>query len=74
MSIEQIAAEALRLPPNERAMLAESLWESLADPFEVPASADDSEAIALAIERDRQLESGDVQPISHEEMMARLRG
>jgi hypothetical protein len=34
--------------------------------FEVPASADDSEAIELAIERDRQLESGDVQPISHE--------
>jgi putative addiction module component (TIGR02574 family) len=73
MSIEQIAAEALRLPPKERAMLAESLWESLVDPFEVPASADDSEAVALAIERDRQLEGGEVQPISHEEMMARLR-
>jgi putative addiction module component (TIGR02574 family) len=73
MSIEQIAAEALRLPPKERAMLAESLWESLVDPFKVAASADDSEAVALAIERDRQLNSGEVQPISHEEMMARLR-
>jgi hypothetical protein len=72
MSIEQIAAEALRLPPKERAMLAESLWESLVDPFEVPASADDSEAVALAVERDRQLESDAVHPISHEEMMARL--
>ena len=73
MSIEQIAAEALRLPPKERAMLAESLWESLVDPFKVAASADDSQAVALATERDRQLDSGEVQPISHEEMMARLR-
>jgi putative addiction module component (TIGR02574 family) len=73
MSIEQIAAEALRLPPKERAMLAESLWESLVDPFETSASVNDSEAIALALERERQIENGLVQPISHEEMMARLR-
>src|ERR1041385_1214517 len=56
MSIDQIAAEALRLPPNERALLAESLWESLTDPFKIPAEGDDAEAIALALERDRQLE------------------
>jgi putative addiction module component (TIGR02574 family) len=72
-SIDQIAAEALRLPPNERAMLAESLWESLTDPFKIPAESDDAEALALALERDRQLEAGEVQPLSHEEMMARLR-
>jgi putative addiction module component (TIGR02574 family) len=73
MSIEQIATEALRLPAKERAMLAESLWESLVDPFQAPASMDASQAVALAIERDRQLESGEVQPVFHEEMMARLR-
>ncbi|MEW6156900.1 MAG: addiction module protein [Verrucomicrobiota bacterium] len=73
MSIEQIAAEALRLPPKERAMLAESLWESLVDPFKTPASADEAEATALALERDRQLKSEEEQPVSHEEMMARLR-
>ena len=73
MSIDQIAAEALRLPPNERAMLAESLWESLTDPFKIPAESDDAEAIALALERDRQLETGAVQPLSHEELMSRLR-
>jgi putative addiction module component (TIGR02574 family) len=73
MSIEQLAAEALRLPAKERAMLAESLWESLADPFLAPTSADDSEAVALALERERQLETGEVQPLSHEELMARLR-
>lgn len=73
MSIDQIAAEALRLPPKERAMLAESLWESLADPFKIPAEGDDREAVALALERDRQLETGEVQALSHEEMMSRLR-
>ncbi len=73
MSIEQIAAEALRLPPKERAILAESLWESLIDPFQVPPGTDDSEDVALASERDRQIEAGEVQPMSHEEMMARLR-
>lgn len=73
MSIEEIAAEALRLPPKERAMLAESLWESLMDPFKVPTGGEDSDVIALATERDRQLESGEVQPVSHEEMMSRLR-
>ncbi len=73
MSIEQIAAEALRLPPKERAMLAQSLWESLVDPFKIPAWTDDAETIALATERDRQLETGVVQPVTHEEMMSRLR-
>jgi putative addiction module component (TIGR02574 family) len=73
MSIDQIAAEALRLPPKERAMLAESLWESLTDPFKIPAESDDAEAIALALERDRQSEAGEVQPLSHEEVMSRLR-
>jgi putative addiction module component (TIGR02574 family) len=72
MSIEQIAAEALRLSPRDRALLAESLWESLDDPFEAPAR-DEAAAVALATERDRQIEAGEVQAISHEEMMARLR-
>ena len=73
MSIEQIAAEALRLSPKQRALLAESLWESLGDPFELPAEVEDEEALQLAIERDRQIESGEVAPISHDQLMARLR-
>ena len=73
MSIDQIAAEALRLPAKERAKLAESLWESLVDPFKTPAENDDAEAIALAMTRDRQLETGEVQPLSHDELMSRLR-
>lgn len=73
MSIDQIAAEALKLTPKQRALLAESLWESLADPFESREDLDDTTTLALAIERDRQIESGEVQPVSHVDMMARLR-
>ena len=73
MSIEQIVAEALRLPAQERAMLAESLWESLTDPFTSPAEVDDGKALALAQERDRQVDAGEVQAVLHEEMMKRLR-
>lgn len=73
MSIEQIAAEALRLPPKERALLAESLWESLSAPYEAGTEMDDQTALALALERDREIEAGKVLPLSHEEMMAKLR-
>jgi len=73
MSIDQIAAEALRLPPKERALLAESLWESLQDPYEARTDMDDAAALELALERDRQIESGEVESISHDELMARLR-
>jgi hypothetical protein len=73
MSIDQIAAEALRLPVKQRALLAESLWESLADPFESAGELDEARALALAQERDKQIEAGEVPPVSHADMMARLR-
>jgi Putative addiction module component len=73
MSIDQIAAEALRLPVKQRVLLAQSLWESLADPFESAEGIDEAGALALARERDRQIEAGEVSPVSHAEMMARLR-
>ena len=73
MSIEQLASEALRLPPAQRALLAESLWESLEDPFKAPVEMDDAAALDLAMKRDRELESGEVRPTSHEQIMSRLR-
>ena len=63
----------MRLPPRERALLAESLWESLGDPFKAPGDMDEKSALSLAIERERQMESGEVQPLSHEELMVKLR-
>lgn len=73
MSIDKIASDVLRLPPEQRAMLAEALWESLSDPYMSPAEQDDAESIKIALERDRQLEAREVEPVSHEEMMSRLR-
>lgn len=73
MSFDQIAPEALKLPPEQRALLASSLWESLEDPYDLTADLDDHEAIALAVERDREIDAGIVTPISHEELMKRLR-
>ena len=73
MSIDQIASEALRLSPRERALLAESLWESLEDPFISTAELSEKEAEALAIARDRQMKKGEVQSLSHDELMKRLR-
>jgi putative addiction module component (TIGR02574 family) len=73
MSIDEIAPEALKLPARERAMLAASLWESIEDPFEFAVDLDDEAALKLAEERDQEIESGQVTPISHEQLMQRLR-
>ena len=45
----------------------------MADPYESAEEKSEAEALALAVERDPQIESGEVQPVSHAEMMARLR-
>ena len=73
MSIDQIASEALKLPARDRATLAESLWDSLTDPFKLPDEKDDSATIELAFERDRQISNKKVKSVSHQEMMSRLR-
>jgi hypothetical protein len=73
MSIDQIAPEALRLLPRERALLAAALWESVEDPYLLAADRSDEDAISLALARDAELESGMVKPLSHGELMARLR-
>ena len=65
MNIDQIAPEALRLPTRERALLA--------DPYALAADRSDEDAMALALARDTELESGAVTPISHSDLMSRLR-
>ena len=71
MSYEEIENAALALPPEAREMLAEHLFESLAD-------AEEQERIdALWAEeaerRDREIEDGTVAAIPGEEVMQRLR-
>jgi len=73
MNLNQIASEALQLSSYDRATLAETIWESLEDPYVLPSALSDKEAIALAKRRDEEIERGDVIPLSHNELMKRLR-
>lgn len=73
MNIEQIASEALKLSTRDRAMLAETLWESFETPYLVVPELTDDEAIALAKRRDSEIENGEVEPLLHAQLMARLR-
>jgi putative addiction module component (TIGR02574 family) len=65
LTIDQITAEALRLPADSRAHLADQLVESLAD-----ASSGELAQIwaAEAIRRRQELQSGSVQAITGEQV------
>jgi len=73
VKIEEIAPEALKLSPMERAALAASLWESIGDPYRDCGGESDDEAVALAISRDREMDNGEVKPVPFDEVMKRLR-
>jgi len=73
MNIDQIASEALRLGSKDRAMLAETIWESLEEPYVRSPDISDKEALALAKQRDEEIEQGNVSPLSHTSLMSKLR-
>lgn len=73
MNVDELAPEVLKLPIRERAILAAFLWESLDDPYAKVEELDDEEALALAEKRDEEIESGAVKPLTHAELMSRLR-
>jgi putative addiction module component (TIGR02574 family) len=63
MSVEQIAAEALRLPEKERAGLASRLLQSLP-----PVAFDEDEGVAEALRRDAELEADPTQAMTLRDM------
>ena len=73
MSIDQITCEALRLSPHDRAILAETIWESLEDPYVLATDISQQKAIELAKQRNDEIQRGEVKPLSHEGLMYRLR-
>ena len=73
MGIDQLACEVLMLGAQDRAILAETIWESLEDPFVLPPDLSEEKAMALARRRDQELEQGEVVPLSHQVLMERLR-
>ena len=68
MDFQNVEHEALSLPPEDRANLAQKLLLSL-DTFSEEEL--DQEWLIEAARRARQLERGDVQPISAEEVRRR---
>lgn len=73
MNIDQISSAALRLSSQDRAILAETIWESLEDLYLLSTDISAEDAITLAKQRDEEIERGDVSPSSHIELMNRLR-
>lgn len=71
MNIDQLASEVLKLNSHDRAILAQTIWESLDPPYLAEDLSDD-EAIALAKNRDSEMESGAVTPLSHSQLMGKL--
>jgi putative addiction module component (TIGR02574 family) len=68
MSIDQIAAEALRLPEKDRAGLASRLLQSLP-----PVAFDDDEGVAEAIRRDAELDADPNQAITLRDMDSHIK-
>jgi hypothetical protein len=72
---DQLEAQLLRLPPRDRERLALAAWESLEEATAWLSDPNtDREGIALARERDADIESGQATPLSHEEFRRRTRG
>lgn len=73
--IAEIEKEVLSLPPRERERLAMAACDSLHDDADFPADISmDPEGIAIAVRRDKELESGTVEPIDHAEFKRRTGG
>ena len=70
MSIDQLTAEALSLPPEERETLAQKLWESIDDQEELDL---EPEYMREVLRRVEELRSGKVVGIPWEEVLASAR-
>jgi putative addiction module component (TIGR02574 family) len=71
VSIAQLKELALALPPEERADLAEILWESVLPEFQ--PGTEDSDFVAELRRRDQEMSSDPSSCYSHEEVMAHAR-
>lgn len=67
-SVEDLTAQALVLPPEDRAKLVERLIAS----FE-PRSASETAWLQLAAQRRAEVQAGKVHPVPADEALARIR-
>lgn len=63
----QLAQEVLDLPPDERERLALLAWESLEG--DAAFNPDDPQGDEAALQRDREIESGKVKAVGHDEFV-----
>ena len=70
MTTEELTEQLLALPLAERVRLAQALWQSIHD---ADANGFDAETYRLARNRAGELESGEVQGLTHEEVMRAAR-
>lgn len=68
-NLAELEKEALSLSQAERAHLALTVWASLE-----PDEGFDPEGLGLAVSRNLEIESGQVQPITHSEFLLRTGG
>jgi len=68
--VSDVSDRAMALSADDRLALVTLLWDSLAQ--EDPKLPDDDETVVLARKRAHELDSGQVQSLSHEEVMASL--
>lgn len=70
MSKEEIVERAMELPLRERVLLAEQLWQSIGPELERDGTR---EAIETAKRRDLEMTSGQVEGLTHDEVMESAR-
>jgi len=63
----------LALPVAERVELAQTLWQSISEADEADVVNEEQQALRLARERDRELSSGKVSGLTHQEVMEAAR-
>lgn len=73
MSSKEVTQVALALPLAERVALAQSLWQSIADPKIGDMADEVNWVIEEAGRRDQELTSGNVKGITHEQVMQAAR-
>lgn len=62
--LKRLEKEVMNLPVEDREHLVFMVWESLEK-----APVHDAEGIKIALNRDREIESGSTKPISHSEFI-----
>ncbi len=70
--VTKLEEEILRLPHAQRERLAMAVWSSLEK--DLTDGLSDADGVALALERDREIESGTTTPLDHTDFRRRTGG